>query len=212
MRFVLIACLAILPAAAGELDDVTSGIELRYNRLATMQADFEQTVTYAGSVRDRQHGRLMLLRPGKMRWDYDRPRGMQLIGDGDLIRIFNPNTNQVRSLRVRETADMRAPLSFLLGGLNFSRLFRNLRLETVDGRRAIVAEGRTGKEAYTRVQFFYTPDYRLEEIRALGRNEALTTFTFDDEILNETLDPELFVFQVPVGAEILPETELGGSQ
>lgn len=189
-----------------------SGIELRYNRLATMQADFEQTLTYAGSVRDRQSGRLQLLRPGKMRWDYDRPRGMRLIGDGELIRIFNPNTNQVRMLRVRETADMRAPLSFLLGGLDFTRLFRNLKLETIDGRKALTAEGRTGREAYTRVEFFYSPDFRLTEIRALGRNEAITTFTFENEILNETLDPERFVFQVPVGAEILPETELGGSQ
>ena len=212
VRLALIPLLLCAPLAAAELDDVISGIELRYNRLATMQADFEQSLTYAGSKRASERGRLLLLRPGKMRWDYTRPKGKLLVGDGERIRMFNPLTNQVRTVRVQETADMRAPLSFLLGRLRLNRQFRNLQLQTIEGRKVLVGEGRTGREAYTRVEFFYEPDYRLAEIRVLDRDDANTIFVFENEKLNEQLDPELFVFQTPVGAEILPETELGGSR
>ncbi len=212
MRLALLAFLVTAPLAASELSDVMAGIELHYNRLATMQTDFEQTLSYGGRTRAAEHGRLLLLRPGKMRWDYAKPKGKLLIGDGDVIRMYNPYTEQVRTVRVLETADMRAPLSFLLGRLRLGRQFKNLRLEVLDSRPALVGDGRTGREAYTQVEFFYDSGYRLAEIRVLGRDDSVTRFSFANEILNETLDEELFVFVAPAGAEILPEFRLGDTQ
>ena len=212
MRFALLFLLIASPCLAGDLDDVVEGIEFRYNRLATLQTDFEQTMTYAGARRMTEKGRLLLRRPGKMRWDYEQPEGKLLVGDGELIRMFNPLTNQVRTVRVEETADMRAPLSFLLGRLRLQRQFKNLRLETLDGEEALVGEGSTGREAYTTVEFYYSPEYQLRKIRVHGRDDSVTMFRFDNETLNETLDLELFNFQTPIGAEILPETKLGGAQ
>lgn len=200
------------PLAAAELDDAAEGIELRYNRLATMQADFEQTQIYAGKTRDVQRGKVALLRPGKMRWDYTKPKGRLMIGDGELIQMYNPRTNQARTMRVGDEADMRAPLGFLLGRLRLKRQFKNLRLETVEGRKAMVGEGRTGGEAYDRVEFFYEPDYRLTEIRAYGRDDSTTIFAFSNEVRNEPLADRLFIFQAPPGAEILEPVDLGASQ
>jgi len=201
-----------LPLAAGPLDEAAAGIELRYNRLATMQVDFEQTTLYAGKVRSAERGKLALLRPGKMRWDYSKPKGRLMIGDGEVIRMYNPRTNQARTVQLGAEADMRAPLGFLLGRLRLKRQFKNLRIETIEGRRALVGEGRTGGEAYDRVEFFYEPSFRLYEIRAYGRDDSTTVFAFDDEVRNETLDEALFVFKAPDGAEILEAVSLGAKQ
>jgi len=214
LRLVLYSCILCAPllVQAGELDDVVQGIELRYNRLATMQADFEQKMTYGGRTRMVEQGRLALKRPGKMRWDYSKPKGKLAVGEGEVMRLYNPRTNQARTVRFGDEADMRAPLAFLLGRLRIKRQFKNVRLETIENRRALVGEGRTGGEAYGKVEFFYEPDFRLAEIRAFGRDESVSIFLFRNEVRNETLDDALFVFQAPPGAEVLEPVDLGASQ
>jgi len=195
------------------LNEVLSGVELRYNRLATLQVDFQQTQTYSGRPRFEEQGTLYLRRPSKMRWEYSRPAGKLLVGDGELLYYYNPRTNQVRQVKPMETGDLRAPLAFLLGRLRFRRQFRNLRLENVDGRTLLAADGRSGKEAYGRVEFTYDEaDFRLMHLRILGQDDSITTFHFDDEIVNPRLDPALFEFVPPAGADLLEEAGLGGSR
>ena len=190
--------------------DVTKAIELHYNRLATLSIDFSQTLSFGGASRPAESGTVLLYRPQRMRWDYRQPKGKLLIGDGQRLFQYNPHTNQVRTILLDESVDLRAPLSFLLGRLDFSRQFKNLRFETIDGKRALVGEGRTGQEAYTTVEFYFEPEqnYRLSALRAHGQDESVTDFIFSNERTNPRLDEKLFVFEAPAGAEVLPETAL----
>ena len=206
--FLLLLYAAALPGQ--NLGDVISGMELHYNRLGTLQIDFEQELRYAGSPRALERGTLYLLRPRRMRWDYTRPPGKLLVGDGEKLQMYNPNTNQVRTVYLDESADMRAPLAFLLGRLNLRRQFKNLKLDS-RGRPALIGEGRSGKEQYTQVEFYYDPaaDYRLDEVKVLGRDESVTIFRFSNEVVNPRLDPALVEFTAPPDAEILPEQRLG---
>ena len=107
-------------------------------------------------------------------------------------------------MKPSETGDLRAPLSFLLGRLRLRRQFSHPRLSVADGQALLIADGRSGKEAYTRVEFRYDPeDYRLLGLRVLGQDESVTVFRFEDEQVNSVLDPALFVFQPPAGADLL---------
>lgn len=195
--------------SAPSIDKVLAGIELRYNRLATLQVDFEHTTRYLNRQPLVERGTLYLRRPGKMRWEYSKPAGKLLVGDGDLLHYYNPKSNQVRLLRPSQTGDLRVPLSFLLGRLHFRRQFRNLRLEERDGMPAVIAEGRTGKEAYSRVEFTYDPaDYELVHLKVYGQDESMTTFAFSGETLNPLLENPLFDFRAPAGAEIVNDARL----
>jgi outer membrane lipoprotein carrier protein len=195
--------------AEPSLDKVLSAIELRYNRLATLQVDFEQTAQYLNRQPLVHRGTLYLRRPGKMRWEYTKPAGQLVVGDGDLVHFYNPLTNQVRRLRPSQTADLRVPLSFLLGRLQFRRQFRDLRLAQIDGQSVVVAEGRTGKEAYSRVEFTYDPaDYELLHLKVYGQDEGVTTFAFSGETVNPRLEEPLFEFRAPAGAEVVDQTRL----
>lgn len=208
MRILLLLCFAAaLPGQ--DLGDVISGLELHYNRLATLQVDFEQELRYGGSPRKLERGTLYLLRPQRMRWDYTRPPGKLLVADGERMKMYSPNTNQVRTVFLDESSDLRGPLAFLLGRLNLKRQFKNLRIDD-RGRPALVGEGRSGQESYTSVEFFYdaSNDFRLDEVRAHGRDESVTIFRFKNEQVNPRLDPSLVEFTAPPGAEILPEQRM----
>ncbi len=186
-------------------------MELHYNRLATLQTEFEQTLVYGGTPRAIERGTLYLYRPQKMRWEYTKPSGKLLVGDGQTLKMFNPLTNQVRTMTLTDTADMRAPLAFLLGRLNLRRQFKNLELTTIDGHPVMVGEGRTGKEGYTKVEFYYDPkaDFRLDKVKVQGRDDSTTIFAFGNEILNVRLDEKMFDFTPPPGAEVLSEQAIG---
>lgn len=212
MKYVYFLLLAAAALPAQDLGDVIDGMEFHYNRLATLQTDFEQTLFYGGTPRDVQRGTLYLYRPRKIRWDYTKPKGQVLVGDGEIMKMYSPRTNQVRTMELTDTADMRAPLAFLLGGLNLKRQFKNLELATIDGKPAMAGEGRTGNEGFTKVEFFYDPeaDFRLDKLRVYMRNDSIMVFEFDNEIVNVRLDESMFEFEAPPGAEILSEQQIGG--
>ena len=202
-----------LRAESADLGQVASRIERRYNGLATLTVDFEQRLEFGARPPVREAGTLYLQRPSKMRWDYEKPAGKLLVGDGETVQMYNPRTNQVRRVKFGAAADLRTPLSFLLGRLRLRRQFRNLRLA---GRRhgaVLIADGRTGKEAYRQVEFTYAPDdYRLLRLQVHGQDHSITTFQFRDERVNAPLPAELFEFEAPEGADVLPESYAGGGR
>ena len=197
-----------------KLGEVLSGIERHYNSLGTIRLEFAQTVEYAGRPSLHERGTLSLRRPKKMRWDYREPAGKLLVGDGDVLHMYNPRTNQVRLVRLDESGDLRAPLSFLLGRLNFRRQFGNPRFETIDGVRTVVGDGRPGKDSYDRVEFTYDPEtLSLKRLRVIGREGTFTTtFAFADEERNVQLDESLFIFEPPAGADVLQLHQPGGGR
>ena len=200
-------------AAEPSVGDVASRIERRYNSLATLTLSFEQRVEFGARPPLREAGTLYLLRPSKMRWDYASPKGKLLVGDGVVMQMYSPRTNQVRRIRLGATADLRAPLSFLLGRLRLRRQFRNLRLEKRRESAVLIADGRTGKEAYRRVEFTYDPgDYRLLGLKVHGQDQSITTFEFRDEVVNTPLAAALFEFEAPPGADVLDEGFAGGAR
>ncbi len=196
--------LAVPASAEQPLKDVLSRIERRYNSLATLVLQFEHSWSYASRPRRREAGTLYLRRPMKMSWEYTKPAGKLLVGDGEVLHMYSPQTNQVRRLKLRETGDLRAPLAFLLGRLRFRKLFRNLRVEQEDEKSILVGEGRSGSEAYRRVEFTYDPrDFRLLHLRVVGQDESINAFRFENERINVPLDPSRFHFQPPPEAEII---------
>jgi outer membrane lipoprotein carrier protein len=208
-----VALLAAPPAAAQQanLGQVISKIEFHYNSLATLQTQFEQKVSYMGQRPRIERGTVYVRRPQKMRWEYSQPEGKLLVGDGELLHMYNPMTNQVRRIDLSQAGDLRALLSFLLGRLRFRQQFRNLRLEPTGGRHVLVGEGRPGRDPYGRVEFTYDPQsYTLLHIKVMGHDETVTEFTFSAERVNATLDLSLFTFRTPAGAEVLDEPSREG--
>ena len=211
--FLLGICISSARADSPSLSGVISSIERRYNGIATLIIGFEQRIEFGARPPVREVGILYLQRPLKMRWDYTKPAGKLLVADGEVIQMYNPRTNQVRHLKFSATADFRAPLSFLLGRLHFRRQFRNLRLAEEKEHAILLADGRTGEEAYRKLTFVYDPDdYRLLRLTLHGQDQSITTFEFDNEMVNTPIDATLFEFSAPADAEVLKETFTGSGR
>jgi outer membrane lipoprotein carrier protein len=192
-------------ASDARLDDLLKQVEARYNRAKTLEVLFQEQYTRPGQIRRSESGVLMLRKPGRMRWDYSQPKGKQFLSDGTFLYLYTPDSNRAEKTRLRETADMRAPLAFLLGKLNFQKEFRNIQ-GTPDAAGAgvrITAEPKTDNLPYSQVEFAVTSDGRIREVKVTAYDKSILDFIFDQEKMDPPLDSKLFQFQLPAGAQLV---------
>ena len=190
-------------AAVPDTDALLKAIEARYNRSQSLRLDFSET--YAGVKRpvQRESGALWLRKPGKMRWDYRVPPGKVFISDGKDVVLYTPGEATAEKSKLKESEDMRAPLAFLLGKLDFKKEFRSFQTRAEGSDMWIVAEPKSQNLAYTKVEFLAMPDGEIRRVRVTGQDQSTLDFTFTNEELNAPVSPSLFVFHPPPGVQIV---------
>jgi outer membrane lipoprotein carrier protein len=191
--------------ATSGVDTVLKNIESRYNHAQTLQVLFQEQYMRPGEIRRLETGTLLLRKPGRMRWEYSQPKGKQFVSDGKELYLYTPDTNQVVKTKLRETADMRAPLAFLLGKLNFQKDFRNIQGKTEGPLIRITAEPKTDNLPYSAVEFLVTVDGIIREVKVTAYDKSIIDFTFSDEKMDPPLDAKLFHFELPAGATLVEE-------
>jgi outer membrane lipoprotein carrier protein len=203
----LCALLAV-PAFAADapLDRLLDRLEEHYNQAKTLQVNFIEQYTPPGTIRRTESGLLMLRKPGRMRGEYSLPKGKLFISDGKFLWIYTPADNRVAKMPLKVSEDMRAPLAFLLGKLNFNKEFRNLRQQQEGASTRIFAEPKTEDLPYSAVEFLVTTENRISELKVTGFDRSILDFIFTDEKVDPPLDSKLFQFQPPAGA-VVEETE-----
>ena len=176
------------------------GIEERYNRTQTLELSF--TESYQQGARTRvEKGELFLRKPGRMRWQYTAPAGKLFVSDGKFIYSYTPQDNRAEKMKLKETDDMRAPLAFLLGQLDFNKDFREYHAQTEDGGVFITAIPKSDKLPYSEVSFLAAPDFTIRRLEVKGQDNSILRFTFDNEKKDPAIQDAMFRFTPPPGAE-----------
>ena len=196
------ACLPI-QAADPDLNTLLKGVEQRYNRAKTLQVHFVESYSLQGQARKSESGELTLRKPGRMRWDYTAPSGKLFVSDGKDVYLYTPDAHRVEKAKLKASDDMRAPLAFLLGKLDFSKEFRDFELKPDGANFLITAKAKNDKVLYERIQMLVTPAYEIQRLVVNGQDLSMLTFQLDGEKLNPPVDDALFKFQMPAGATLV---------
>lgn len=192
-----------LTAADPDLKSVLKAIENRYNHARTLQVQFAQTYSGQGRPRQSESGQLTLRKPGRMRWDYTVPPGKLFLSDGKNVYLYTPDSNRVERMPLKETDDMRAPLAFLLGKLDFGREFRDFTMRRQDETFVISATAKSDKVPYDQIEMSVTPEYEIRKLVVSGQDKSVLVYQFDQEKLNAVVDDRQFKFQIPPGATLV---------
>lgn len=190
-----------LLAADASTAKLLESVERHYNGVRTLHVSFEETISGPGRPRRMESGDLYLRKPGKMRWDYRTPEGKLFLSDGKDVFYYSPVSNRAEKVKLRETEDMRAPLAFLLGRLDFEKDFTNFSTKSQGDETVIVATPKSDKMPYKQVEFSVSPQHDIRRLIVTGHDAALLTFRFSNERMNPPLDDKLFKFTLPAGAQ-----------
>ncbi len=202
MSRLFLAALYTVPLLAADIDvpRTLKGVEDHYNRAQTLSLSFVEMSKIQGRQRT-EKGDLFLRKPGRMRWQYTAPAGKLFISDGKFVYSYTPGDNRAEKMKMKETDDMRAPLAFLLGRLEFNKDFREFRAHAEDGGTYITAIPKSDKLPYTEVSFLAGPDFTIRKLEVKGQDNSLLQFSFENEKQNPPVPDMMFRFTPPAGAE-----------
>lgn len=201
----LSAALFAPAAAKGNLESLLTTVENRYNRTQSLKLNFSEI--YAGSGRPAQmeSGVLYLRKPGKMRWEYSSPAGKVFLSDGKDVFQYLPEDHQATRSKLKQTDDMRAPLAFLLGKLDFRKEFKSFETSGDPVGTWIIAAPKSDNLIYNKVEFLAGADGEIHRLRVTGQEGEKLSFEFSNEQVNAPISPAMFTFQPPAGVRIVEE-------
>jgi outer membrane lipoprotein carrier protein len=200
-------CAASLAAAPVNVMQLLAGVERRYNRVTTLTAQFEETYSAPGRARQQETGTLYLRKPGRMRWDYSQPPGKQFVTDGKFFYLYSPASQRAQRRPMKDTADLHAPLGFLLGRIDFARDFARFESRPEGENTWVKAVPERKDLAYTHIEMLVTPRSEIQVLRVYGQDRSTLEFQFHGEKVNPPLESRLFVFTPPPGVPVTEEVE-----
>lgn len=190
------------PSAKQALD-LAQKVDRHYNRLHSLKAGF--TESYEGlGMRRTESGTLLLLKPGRMRWEYSLPAGKLFLVDGRYAWFYSQGDSQIQRIPARELDDLRSPLRFLLGHTELAREFNGLTMESApNGEFRLTGQPKGQEKRVSRLSLTVTGDGAITEIEIEEVDGALTRFTFTNEQANPVIPAESFRFTPPAGIPVV---------
>jgi outer membrane lipoprotein carrier protein len=102
--------------------EIASRMESRYESARTLQATFLERYIENGAVLRAETGTAYFRRPGKMRWEYERPEKDLFLVDGKTAWFYVPADHTVTRAPAKQSEDLRTPLALLAGRMKISRI------------------------------------------------------------------------------------------
>lgn len=194
---------AVAAAPTPPAQELARRVDEHYNRMRTLAVPF--TETYNGMGMERvERGRLLLVKPGRMRWDYAQPAGKVFVMDGKFAYAYTPGDAQAQRYPAKKLDDFRSPLRLLLG---------HTRVEKELDRLSVAPEGENFKlrgiprglqQRVAQVELTVTPDGRILDMRWRETDGSTTEFRLGQEAANLPMPRDAFLFQAPPGVVVVP--------
>lgn len=124
--FIVFFGAAILAPASSvnSIQDLVKKVDKRYAQTQDFQAEFLQETKIEGfETRLSSSGRVLLKKPGLLRWDYSEPSIEQIFVDGDQVLVYVPQHKQVVKANLTQIAASKAPLALLQGAGKLAEQF-----------------------------------------------------------------------------------------
>src|SRR5271170_2774042 len=96
--------------------------EQRYQPSRSLSVVFLERFLENGQLMREEAGKAYFLRPGKMRWEYEKPEKNLFLVDGKYVWFYAPADRTVTRVPADKSEDWRTPIAFLTSGAKLSRI------------------------------------------------------------------------------------------
>jgi outer membrane lipoprotein carrier protein len=178
-------------------------VDRHYNPQHSLKAGFVESYEGLG-IRRTESGTVMLVKPGRMRWDYTQPAGKLFLIDGEFAWFYTKGDPQVQRIPAKKLDDLRSPLRFLLGHTAIEKEFNNLTIHPVaNGEFALGGQPKGQEERVRRITLTVTAEGVIHGIEIEEVDGALTRFAFTNEEPDARVPALTFRFTPPPGVPVV---------
>ncbi len=168
----------------------------------TIQGEFTQVVTYpSGEVYATGNGKIRLLRPDFLYWDYQGEEPLTLVSDGKNFWTYDPLLMQATVTPLDEALG-RSPLAMLVRGRGWEDLFAVQRAWFESDTEWVALRPREGNDTTSAIEIGFRAGqlHRIHFTDALGQRVEIM---FQNVTSNQSMQPEDFHYTPPAGTDIL---------
>ena len=202
LRMLSAAAIAVLPlwAHAGAVDQLHQFL----SSTRTLKAEFSQMVIGKGGRKPQQSSGLVAIsRPGKLRWDIQKPYPQLVGGDGEKIWIYDTELKQI-TVRKAGQAIGGSPAALLSGENDLEKNFTLKEAGEAEGMAWVEATPKASDSGFESVRLgFAGRDLKAMELQdSFGQT---THIRFSRLERNPVLPAATFKFTPPAGVDVVGE-------
>jgi outer membrane lipoprotein carrier protein len=209
------SAVAAQTTATQTADGIARDLQRKYDRVTDFSADFVHA--YRGGVLKQQateKGKLLVKKPGKMRWEYTAPEKKLFVSDGRKIYSYIPQDKQVVVSSMPRDDQAPTPALFLTGKGDITRDFNVTFDKVADAPAGSIALKLTPKRRepdYESLTLVVEPKtLNLQMLITVDAQGGRSAFTFSNLKENVGLSDNQFVFQMPRNVDVDVVTDGGG--
>ena len=202
MRRLILLFLLVLPAAASAA--TVEELKSLLRETTTARSRFAQMVLDKNLKPLQQStGNMQFARPGKFRWEYDKPYQQTIVGDGTRVWIYDKDLNQV-TVRRMDVALGSTPAALLAGSSDIDKSYALTATGNQDGLDWIEAVPRARDSTFEKVRLGFSKS-GLEAMELRDQFGHVTVIKFSAIERNAKIAPETFRFTPPKGADVISD-------
>lgn len=202
MARLFLLLLLLLPGMSGAAS--VEGLKEMLEQTKTARARFAQIVLDRNMKQLQQAtGTMQFSRPGKFRWEYEKPYEQVIVSDGSRVWLYDKDLNQV-TVRKYDRALGSSPAALLAGSNEIEKSYRFTSQGSSDGLDWLEAVPRTQDTAFERIRLGFGKA-GLEAMELRDQFGQTTVIKFSTIERNVPLSPDAFRFTPPKGADVISE-------
>jgi outer membrane lipoprotein carrier protein len=199
------------PAAAqGPLDlrTVIDRMQKRYDQAKDFRARFSQNYSRAAVGRSTlSTGTVALKKPGRMRWDYEKPEPRMFVSNGQVLWLYEPTEKQAFKQDLKNS-QLPAALAFLMGkgkiADEFDVTFAKDAKQGRQGDYRLALAPKQPQSSYKSILFVVDPkEFLVRETVLVDPQGNTNHFIFDDLQVNDKVPDALFKWTPPAGVRVV---------
>lgn len=196
----IVGLLACSGAGAASIETLKSFLQ----QTSSGRARFAQIVVDKNMKQLQQAtGVLEFARPGKFRWEYDKPYEQTIVSDGNKLWIYDKDLNQVTVRRLDEAIGS-SPAALLFGNNEIEKNYNLTNLGNQENLDWIEAVPKAKENAFERLRLGFSAN-GLEAMELHDQFGQTTVIKFTELERNPEFPPDTFKFVLPKGADVISE-------
>ncbi len=188
------------------LNDIVTKVQHLYDTNSDFKADFvQESLVKSLGKKQVSEGEVFFKKPGKMRWNYQKPFKQEIVSDGKTLWSYRPEEKQVVVSPMSQAAQGKVPSTFLAGLGNLKLDFQIRWAKEPSPQEPYFLELTPNEFQGSLEKLFLIIDrenYRILQARIQDLMGNTTQISFSKTQFNNRLPDSLFTFTPPRGVEV----------
>lgn len=199
---VLVLVVLITPIQAVYADGLARLMQF-YQHTHAMTANFHQVVTDSqGRKLQEVDGTMMIQRPNRFRWDYQKPFAQEIVSDGKHVYLYDVDLEQVTVNPVAETLGA-SPAALLSGDDDLQKNFNLVSVEKGDAFEWVKVTPKKNDTGFNQIELAFDTIGALQIMNLVDSFGQQTAINFSQQNNAAVISPSKFKFIAPAGVDVL---------